>query len=207
MSSTRLYLVRHGQTDWNFAGRLQGQTDIPLNETGREQAKQAKSLLGDISFDAVYSSPLSRALETASLISGFSTDKIMPDERIKEIAFGLWEGCQPKEIGEPFRPFFFDPENYQPTQGGESLDQLIDRVSQFTAHIKTAHAGQTILAASHGTALHALLLHELGLPKQDFWKIPLHNCSVALLEQVDHKFVLRSITSVDEGDYLKKHLM
>ena len=96
MSATRLYLVRHGQTDWNLAGKLQGQTDIPLNETGRQQAKQAKKLLGNLSFDAVYSSPLSRAVETAQLISGHSTLQIITDERIKEIAFGQWEGCKPK---------------------------------------------------------------------------------------------------------------
>ena len=206
MSATRLYLVRHGQTDWNLAGKLQGQTDIPLNETGRQQAKQAKKLLGNLSFDAVYSSPLSRAVVTAQLTSGHPTLQIITDVRIKEIAFGQWEGCKPKEIGEAFSPFFFEPDAYRPTQGGESLPQLIARVSEFTAHIKSKHMGQTVLVTSHGTALHALLVHELNLPMQDFWKIPLHNCSVACLELEGEQFVLQNILAVDETDYLAKHL-
>ena len=139
MQPTRLFLVRHGQTDWNLAGRLQGQTDIPLNDTGRRQAEEARQRLSGVQFDAVYSSPLSRAVETAILVSGWPADRVRTDERIKEIAFGDWEGKAPRTLGDDFAPFFADPARFVPAPGGESLPTLMARVSDFTAYVKQAH--------------------------------------------------------------------
>ena len=76
MPLTRLYLIRHGQTDWNVRAALQGRTDIALNDTGRAQAREARALLQGVRFDAVYSSPLSRAVETAALVSGWERGAI-----------------------------------------------------------------------------------------------------------------------------------
>lgn len=206
MQPTRLYLIRHGQTDWNVAGRLQGQTDIPLNETGRQQAQAAKGRLSGVCFDAVYSSPLNRALETAALCSGWPADQIRADERIKEIAFGDWEGHAPRELGPDFAPFFADPASYHPTTGGESFEHLISRVSDFVREVKSKHAGQTVLAVSHGAALHALLTHELGLAMKDFWSTGLGNCAVAVLELEGDRFALKEIIGPTNTNYLEKYL-
>lgn len=206
MQPTRLYLLRHGQTDWNVEGRLQGQTDIPLNETGRQQAQAAKGRLSGVCFDAVYSSPLRRALETAALCSGWPADQIQADERIKEIAFGPWEGHAPRTLGIDFAPFFADPASYNPITGAESFSHLIARVSNFTDEIKAKHAGQTILAVSHGAALHALLAHELGLSMKDFWSIGLGNCTAAVLELQTDRFMLKDMIGSSSTNYLEKYL-
>ena len=114
MPQTQLYLIRHGQTDWNLRAMLQGRTDIPLNETGRRQAMEARERLAGVHFDAVYSSPLRRAMDTAQLVSGWPGEKICPDERLTEIAFGPYEGKDPHTLGPAFACFFTDPEAYRP---------------------------------------------------------------------------------------------
>lgn len=207
MQPTRLYLVRHGQTDWNLAGRLQGQTDIPLNDTGRQQAEEARQRLSGVSFDAVYSSPLTRAVETAVLVSGWPRERIQIDERIKEIAFGDWEGKAPRTLGPEFASFFADPARFVPAAGGESLPDLMQRVSGFTQYVKQAHRGQTVLAVSHGAALHALLTAELGLDMKDYWSVGLGNCAAAELELVGERFVLKATSGPTSTNYLEKYLL
>ena len=119
MPQTQLYLIRHGQTDWNLRAMLQGRTDIPLNETGRRQAMEAGERLAGVHFDAVYSSPLQRAMDTAKLVSGWREEKICPDERLTEIAFGPYEGKDPHTLGPAFACFFADPASYRPPQGAD----------------------------------------------------------------------------------------
>lgn len=204
MTPTRLYLIRHGQTDWNLAAKLQGQTDIPLNETGRSQALETKTLLDGVTFDAVYSSPLRRALETAQLVTGLSPEQIHQEPNLIEISFGEWEGCNPQQLGEPFAPFFADTKRYKPTTDGETIEALTRRVAAFVAEVKAHHMGQTVLAVSHGAALHALLAHEL--PTDDFWGIPLNNCAVAILELEGDRFALKEVRSTQQSDYLAKYI-
>ena len=89
-----LYLMRHGQTDWNREYRLQGRTDIPLNDTGREMAAKARERYPDLSVDICYCSPLSRARETAEIFLAGRNVPIVPDGRIAEMSFGKYEGIQ-----------------------------------------------------------------------------------------------------------------
>ena len=103
------------------------------------------------------------------LVSGWPAEKVRTDERIKEIAFGDWEGKAPRTLGDDFAPFFADPAHFVPAPGDESLPALMARVSDFVAYVKQSHRGQTVLAVSHGAALHALLTAELGLDMKDYW--------------------------------------
>lgn len=206
MPSTRLYLIRHGQTDWNARAALQGRTDIPLNDTGRAQAQAARALLGDVAFDAVYSSPLGRAVETAALATGWPRERIRLDERLAEIAFGPWEGCESRALGPEFAPFFADPGNYRPPQGGESLQSLMARTGAFAAEMLARHRGQNVLAASHGAALHALLTCALKRPMSEFWAANLGNCCVAVLESQDGPFHLKEILGEQSAGYLDRYL-
>lgn len=206
MPHTRLYLIRHGQTDWNLRAALQGRTDIPLNETGRAQAVAARGLLQDIAFDAVYSSPLSRAAETAMLTTGWPQERIRLDERLVEIAFGPWEGQESRTLGAAFAPFFTDPANYRPPQGGESMQSLMIRTGEFVAEMLARHAGQTVLAASHGAALHALLTCALKRPMSGFWAANIGNCCVAVLESDGGPFRLKKILGEQSTDYLDRYL-
>ena len=97
----KIYVTRHGQTDYNAASRMQGRLDIPLNEKGKAQARATREKVKDIKFDAVYSSPLIRAVETASIVGNIAEDQIIKDERILEANFGKYEGVVYGKVGLP----------------------------------------------------------------------------------------------------------
>ena len=184
----RLYLLRHGQTDWNAAHKLQGQTDVPLNETGirqaREEAKRREA--AGVTFDRVFSSPLSRAKETARIVSGLPEEEIQTDPRIMEMSFGVDEGkfysfdpAQREKMSENYQNFAYHPERYQACQGGESYEDLIRRTADFYRFLndKYGNSDESILVVSHGAALHALLftiLHRTDM--EEYWQPHIANC-------------------------------
>lgn len=114
----KLYLVRHGETDWNKVKKIQGQVDIPLNQFGKHLAEETAEGLHDIPFDLCISSPLSRAYETARIILEGRDVPIITDARIGEMAFGEYEGkCCARdhwELPEDFQKFFDDPVGFRP---------------------------------------------------------------------------------------------
>lgn len=95
---TTVYMVRHGETDWNGAHRMQGRSDIPLNERGREQASCAAKALADVPFDVIYTSPLSRAEKTAEIIRGKRNIPLIEEKGFMEIDLGKWDGHTPDEM-------------------------------------------------------------------------------------------------------------
>lgn len=125
-----LYIMRHGQTQWNAQGRLQGQTDIPLNEVGRAGAAAAREKYGCIPLDVCFASPLKRALETAEIFLKGRAVPIYTDDRLKEMFFGDFEGEYDvlKHPEYPIYPLFADPANYVPTGGTESYPELYTRL-------------------------------------------------------------------------------
>lgn len=186
----RLYLVRHGETGWNVEKRLQGRTDIQLNEKGVRLARITGESLRDIAFDLAFSSPLSRAVETARLILGDRMVKIIPDDRIMEISFGPYEGMKfgggNYEIPDPaFQNFFRDPEHYQAPEGGESLKSLMRRTADFIGDLAAREelAEKNILVTTHGAAVRGLINAVKQMPVKDFWNgsVP-KNCSVSIVE-------------------------
>lgn len=135
-----IYLVRHGQTDWNLEGRNQGQTDIELNETGIQQAKDIAIQLLGIKFDACFSSPLKRALKTCQIIY---PGKIIIDERLKERCNGELEGkINPKGIVD-----FNDPNETR--YGIEPLPFFKDRLKQFWDFILKDYQNKNVLIVTH----------------------------------------------------------
>ena len=130
MPATEIYLIRHGQTDYNRQFRLQGRSDIPLNRLGLAQARAAHEALRGVHFVAVYASPLRRAVDTACIVSGWPEEKIELDPRLIEIGFGIWEGCDFRTLGPAGTAFFETPQNYTPPQGGESLDSVLRRTGR-----------------------------------------------------------------------------
>lgn len=186
----RLYIIRHGETEWNTVRRLQGQTDIALNENGRSLAKVTARALQDVPFDLAYTSPLIRAVETAQIILGDRKVPLIPDERIREISFGELEGHSilPEfdEIPDPEFHYFFDaPEKYRPPAGGETIQSLCCRTGDFleelTAKKELEHS--IILVSVHGAASRALLTHITGCELRDFWGdgVP-KNCAVSIAD-------------------------
>ena len=105
MPATEIYLIRHGQTDYNRQFRLQGRSDIPLNRLGLAQARAAHEALRGVHFDAVYASPLRRAVDTACIVSGWPEEKIELDPRLIEIGFGIWKAAISARLALPVRPF------------------------------------------------------------------------------------------------------
>lgn len=191
-----IYLIRHGETDWNKVKRLQGITDIPLNAYGIELAEKTAEGLKDVSFDCIYTSPLSRARKTAEIIRNGRPIEVIPTEGLLEISFGDYEGLtylpETYNIPKPgFRKFFDDPEHYDTPPNGESLSHLRERTSSFVRGIMNdpANEDKTILMASHGAAIRGILSGLLELPISDFWNGPVHrNCGVTKLHSEHGKF-------------------
>ncbi len=186
----KLYVVRHGETDWNIVKRLQGRSDTHLNEKGRELAKIVGEALRDIPFTRCYSSPLSRAMETAKLVLGEHNVSIIPEERIAEISFGIYEGMvsdkKNYEIPDPeFMYFFSAPEKYHHPKGGESLESLCARTTEFLRELveNPELEEETILIVTHGAALCGFLSSIQMEDLSQFWSGGVYkNCSVSILE-------------------------
>ncbi len=148
---TLLYLVRHGETDWNLHHRIQGSTDIPLNATGREQAATTGRLLKRRSFDAVLASPLSRARETASIIGrelGLGEPSL--DPALVERQYGEAEGLSWEEVQRRF------PEGVD-VPGRETREQVADRVLPALCRIADAHPDQALVVVTHGGVIRSVL--------------------------------------------------
>ena len=151
---TNLLLVRHGETDWNRELRIQGSSDTELNERGREQARELASELADVELDAVYSSDLRRARETAEIATAGRGLDIRLDRDLRERFFGSWEGLTRFEVAERFP----DLEHHD----GETDQQVRERVLAAVHRIVAAHPGEEVLVVSHGGALNALWHHAIG---------------------------------------------
>jgi broad specificity phosphatase PhoE len=166
-----LVVLRHGRTEWNEGGRFQGHADIPLDDTGRAQARALGGYLAARTFARALSSDLARARETAEIVLGERGPGIELDPRWREMRFGTWEGLRWDEIVarhpelavRPAKtPKFFTPE------GGESFDDLCVRVREaLSAIADAAHDGDAVLVATHAGPLHALLRVTLGANEAD----------------------------------------
>ena len=184
----KIYLFRHGETDYNKAHRMQGAADIPLNEYGRELARVSGEALRDVVFDRVFCSPLDRAQETARLILGDKQIDIEIDQRLREINAGPLEGTYFAEAradeNHPFHNFLVHPEKYVPLPGGDSFEEVIQRGKEFFDEVIMPLEGkcETILIEAHGAFNRGQLNRLLDIPLENYWKISLPNCAASILE-------------------------
>ena len=188
----RLYIIRHGETEWNKQKRIQGRGDIPLDEFGRMLARKTATGLAEIPFDVCYSSPLSRAKETATIILEGRDIPIIEDDRIIEMAFGEYEGkCCSKSgwnLPEEFHRFFDEPENYVPAPGGENFAEVKKRTGEFLQELfqKEQYQKSNVLISTHGAALAGMLNYIKGKPLSEYWGIGVHrNCAVTEVQVTD----------------------
>ena len=195
----KFYIIRHGVTAWNTECRMQGAADIPLAEDGIRLAKLTGAALKDIKFDICFTSPLIRARKTAELALGERKDSvpIIEDERIQEIGFGVMEGEKYKDengniVLKEFDVFFQEPEKFQRPEGGENIQDICDRTREFWLEKinDPSLAGKTIMVASHGCAVRALLKNVYEDDK-GFWHgcVP-PNCAVNVVEVKNGKATL-----------------
>lgn len=181
-----LYIMRHGRTDWNVMHKLQGRTDIPLNDEGREMAKRAAEQYADIHFDVCYCSPLIRARETAEILLEGRDVPIIADERLLEMSFGIYEGVANSfEIPDcPINVLFFNPEQYTtPVEGAESLKQLFSRTGELldTVIKPLVEQGRDVLIVGHGAMNSSIVCQIKDLPIEKFWSAGIENCKLMRL--------------------------
>lgn len=179
----RLFLVRHGETDWNVTRRYQGQTDIELNEAGRLQAQLLALRLADQTFDAIYASDLKRAWETAQIIAEQTGTGVQSEPRLRELRFGLIEGLTWAEAQEKhpevIAHWLEDREN--PPPDGEKASAFTARISALMADLRARHDDQTVLLVAHGGPLAELIRQALGMPPEGRWAFEIGNTSVSEL--------------------------
>lgn len=196
----RLLLARHGQTDWNIAGRYQGQSDTPLNQTGQEQAKQLAKRLSKETLHAIYASDLARAKDTAQAIANFHQLEIQTDPRWRELSFGEWEGMTYKQMSAHspalFEEWMRDPEHIS-TPNGETLQQLAQRVRAAFDEVKNKHEDQTVLVVSHSGALQALLAALLGVELNRYWQFKVAQASLSELNVYTDSVILNLLNDVN----------
>ena len=183
-----LYIVRHGKTYWNEQRKIQGWADIDLTEEGREVAVLSAEGMKDIHFDAIYSSPLKRANETAYILRGNRNLPVVVDERIKEIGFGVLEGADFLKIRgdktSKFASFFEAPELYETPEGGESFEMITERASDFMEEIIEKHKNdERIMIVAHGAVNKAMMRYIRKNEIKDFWMGALQkNCGVTIVK-------------------------
>lgn len=222
-----LYILRHGETDWNKAMRMQGQVDIPLNEYGIQLAEKTRDGLKDINFDYVFTSPLNRAVTTAKIVTGLGEEKLIKDDRIKEISFGEYEGKYPDERPPEFMDFFKAPDKYVPAAKAESYEMLCARTRDFIESVilpladeegrlqqteavnghntTAANCDINVLISGHGAMNKSLLLYFKKLEIKDIWSGPFQkNCSVSLVKiknSREWEFVFENKVFYEEQEY------
>ena len=188
----KIYLVRHGETDWNQAGLLQGQTDIALNAQGLEQAREAAERLKEVPFEIAFCSPLIRAKRTAETIIGDRKITLTTDERLRELNFGPWEGVDIRTIKDAASQPFTNPGSYIPPEGAESFAQLYKRSGEFVDQVLLPLEGtyETVLVVAHGGVNRSILNPILNIPVDDFWRMHMGNCATAILDCTDGKLTM-----------------
>lgn len=193
---TKLYLMRHGETDWNKNSIFQGQTDIDLNKKGVEEAKKAAHFFDNLKLDIIYSSDLVRAKNTAKFIGKEKEMKIIEHKKIREISFGSWEGLNYQEIEEKFpdnlAKWREDPLNNYPL-GGEKIISFKSRIKDFFQKILVKHQGQKILVVTHGGVIKMYLTFVLAMNAKEFWKFQIDNCSITELKFYDNDPILSKL--------------
>ncbi len=214
----RLLLVRHGQTDLNVQKRLQGSSEIPLNERGREQARLTHDFVvaNGLVPTKVISSPLGRAIETGAIvagidISGFEADSITAENKPTEIelednliemSFGIYEQQDMAKVNPGFIVECFDhPETYNPPEGGECYDQVVNRAGQAVESLRRRVASgefaedDIIMLVSHGALSHGMFEYLKKTPREKYWDVDFNNCAIAEIflssngHSDDYKFI------------------
>ncbi len=190
--ATSIILVRHGQTAWNTSEVFRGRIDIELDETGLKQAELLGEYLSQRELEAVYSSPLKRAVQTAEAIARHHGLTVEIAPHLNDMDFGEWQGLSLQEVGNRFGELFqlwtSEPHRVR-IPSGESLDDVRERVLTLVNRIVDTHKG-TVVLVSHRVVNKVLICALLGLDSSHFWDIRLDTCGMTTFELGDGRFVL-----------------
>lgn len=204
----KIYLIRHGKTAWNLAGKIQGSSDILLEQEGIDGAKQVGKALADVPLKAAYSSMLKRTHQTANHILGERDVPHFHHEGLNELDFGEWEGAVASELLDhpEYKLLKFEPKNYKAeVSKGEKLDDFQQRVMKAFNDIVKVHENEeaNILLVAHGMTLTLLTAIVRGLPWYEFRNPELHefavNTAISVIEVKDGK---AELTVYNQQDHL-----
>ncbi len=186
----KIYVTRHGQTDYNKKRMMQGRSDIPLNEVGIEQARKRRESIGDIRFDAVYASPLVRAVKTAEIIGNVKREDIIIDERIIEADFGKYELKGYLATGPKMIAYWSMPEIFPAPKGVETIKEMRDRTSSFLKELEKKDY-ENVLVACHGGIIRALRGYLEDRKNGIIWRPRPKNCEIFVYESINgrHRLV------------------
>ena len=184
----KIYVIRHGQTDWNVAGKCQGRTDIELNETGIEQAKQAKEQLKNYNIDQIICSPLKRTRKTAEVIKENTNCSIITDERIIERECGTIEGTTRKEWNDIVKNDISIINNYNLNYNEHNIEPIQDvckRVWNLLDEIKEKYKDRNVLIVTHGGTCRAINAYFNGIEEDG--NIPSANIKNCEIREYEYK--------------------
>lgn len=187
----RIWVTRHGQTNLNKDKLMQGLTDEPLNETGISQAKSRREQLGDIKFDAVYASPLDRAITTGAIIGGVDKSEVIIDPRIIETDFGRYEKCRYTRMGIRMTLYWALPEIFPAPKTVEPISSMVKRSSEFLRELEKKEY-ENVLVSCHGGIIRALCGYLEDRKNGIVWRPKPHNCEIRVYESIDgnHKRIM-----------------
>ena len=196
---SRLFLVRHGETELQSSERLWGVTDVKLGALGLKQAERLRDRLAEEKFDTIYSSNLKRALETAEIIASRHQLPLITCPELREFNYGEIEGFNNEQIKELYPEFYksmMQRSSNLRFPGGESVYQLNNRVSKFLPRLKKHTAKETILIVAHFGLLRVLLCRLLGIGIKRRWQIHLDLASLSILETNQQGAILSLLNDV-----------
>lgn len=201
----RIYLTRHGQTEWNVQKRFQGHRDSNLTEMGVRQAQWLRDYMKNKPIDRVYSSPLQRAYTTAQIVTEGMDIEIERRDGLKEMNFGVWEGMSESDIkessAEQLHNFWNRPHMFEPV-GGESYEEASKRITEEFEDIVKSSSGSNLLMVVHGVVLKLILLHAENGCMEDLWQPPfVHPASLSILEYDETQDLYRVIKKSDISHY------
>ncbi len=191
---TKIYLTRHGETEWNVQRRMQGRLDSPLTERGKHQAVLLGNRLADTAIDVIYSSTSPRAVTTAGLIRAGRNIPQLQHAGFCEMGLGPWEGKEVQVLMETengsCQNFFYHPELFVPPAGAENFEELQQRFVAALREVAAKHEGQTILVVAHGMVLRNMLAYFTNQRLQDIWTNLYKPTALSLLNMDEGKFEL-----------------
>ena len=189
---TRIYLVRHGTTEWNQKEVFRGRIDCELNETGRAEARALAEYFRDVTIDSIYASPLSRAVETAQAVASFKGLRVKPEPLFIDIDFGEWQGMPLKEVEEKY-PDLYRLWRERPQDvsfpSGENLTLVKTRARGGIERVIQENPGKAVLIVSHRVITKVLVCALLGLDNSHFWSIKQDTAAVNCFEYTGKTFI------------------
>lgn len=195
---TKIYLIRHGETEWNKIGRLQGNSDVKLSPEGIRQAQLLAEHAPFYAVDAIYSSDLSRAVTTAKIFAAKFHLHVMEESGLRETNFGDWEGkyisALVEEFPDDFGNFFTKPDKIHPPNG-ETFLECQARVMNALEEIIAEHDGQNIIVVSHGAAIRLIICAALDVRIRKMWSISQFNTALNVLTYDEGNFRVELLNS------------